>query len=236
MAFGRLAGPRIAPSRRDRGWLRPLPCLVRAVGKAKAITQADMTALLLATRSNVRAAVAALLEHGSPSAFGGDMAKLLEDAHTDAVYLGRAMAGDTAPPEWDDRKFASQVMDGQLDHLDAFVSDLQGERYLGEDGSWDADAIGRRAEMYLGRIVGTGNEAYGLTIDPETMIEWLLSNAENCADCPEIAAGSPYRAEEMPTWPGMCDTACRFNCRCSTQSYSTSDPAGFFIPDLGDEE
>ena len=49
------------------------------------------------------------------------------------------------------------------------------------------------------------------------LIEWRLHPAEHCGDCVELAAGSPYTAETLPTEPGAGDTQCRGNCNCTLE-------------------
>lgn len=148
----------------------------------------------------------------APKEFGSRMAALLEDRHALAVVIGRNHAGDRAPLEEDDRRFAEMVVNGESEFLQGFVEDLQAGRYEGK-----AEAAQTRAQAYAGRLTGSANEAAALTSDPETEIHWHLHAGESCPDCVRIAAGSPYTPETIPTWPGMNQTQCVFNCRCSTE-------------------
>lgn len=72
---------------------------------------------------------------------------------------------------------------------------------------------GRRIEMYAASLhpVHTQGVLKGL---PNAWCEWKLGRAEHCDDCLALAAGSPYRVGQLPTWPGQGDTQCLNNCRC----------------------
>ena len=53
------------------------------------------------------------------------------------------------------------------------------------------------------------------------LIDWFLHPAEHCEatpgffGCVDLAAGSPYTAETLPTTPGAGGTTCRGNCNCT---------------------
>lgn len=167
-----------------------------------------------------------------PRQFGELFAALLEEAHTEAVVLGRSHAGDTAPLEADDRRFAAAVMDHEAAFLAGFVRDLEDDRYLDAEGSFRIEAAAQRAGMYVGRLTGTANEAWGLTLPPETtLLYWTLgaNDDRNCPDCPALESRSPYRPEEMPTWPGRSETQCLSRCRCSV--HTAAGQTGFSVPE-----
>ncbi len=171
----------------------------------------------------------------TPLDFGHAMADLLTQAHTQAVVLGRWHAGDHALEEADDRRFALSVMEGtedrpgQFDYLAGFVDDLAGDRYRDEDGRLQEAAVARRAASYSAALLGTANEVWGLTLPPEVLYSWILGahDEANCSDCPELAARGPWTAAEMPTWPGLCETQCLWNCRC--HATASTGEAGFRI-------
>ena len=149
-------------------------------------------------------------------AFGDRMAVLLEDAHTRAVVIGRHHAGDTAPEEADDRRFAELIVDAEAEYLAAFVADIAGGAYATEDGGLDVEAVAARAALYADRLVGTANEAWALTLPEETLFTWELgaSDESNCEECPARAEASPYAQGDLPGYPGDNSTPCMFNCRC----------------------
>jgi hypothetical protein len=179
--------------------------------------QDSFTALHAHTRQQT-ADLARMLTEGllTPEGFGDRMAALLEDAHTQAVVLGRMHAGDTAPVEADDRAFAEAVVDGESEFLSAFVRDIQDGRYQDEDGEWRLAGMTNRAGMYADRLVGTANEAWGLAMPEDTLYYWHLGGEEltSCSRCPELAESGPWTGAEMPTWPGLNETPCLGNCRC----------------------
>lgn len=49
------------------------------------------------------------------------------------------------------------------------------------------------------------------------LIAWRLNPAEHCGDCLNLAAGSPYRVDALPTVPGAGSTQCRGNCKCTLE-------------------
>lgn len=179
------------------------------------MSQRRLNALREETNGTLTDIVNLLAEEDDPRAFGGRVLDTLTEAHTDAVVLGRGHAGDRAPLEDDDRRFAQTIVDSETEYLVGFVDDLQDGRYTNENGELDREAIERRLHLYSNRLVGTANEALVLASDLDAMWEWILGvEASHCTDCPEIAAGSPYKAEDLPTTPGQNVTRCLHNCRC----------------------
>lgn len=147
--------------------------------------------------------------------FGDRMLSLLEDRHARAGFLGRQRSGDLAPFDEDDRRFGQLIADEESEFLDAFVSDLAAGRYRGAKGDLLTDQVRTRAQMYAGRLLGTANEAFAGTAEPTELIYWRLGGAEeHCGECPDLAAGSPYRADSLPTYPRGNQTPCLFACRC----------------------
>ena len=167
----------------------------------------------------------------APSAFGEAMAARLEEAHTEAVVIGRSHAGDDWETDDDDRAFGARVVDEEAEYLSRFVADLFEGRYVDEEGSVNAEGIARRAAMYAGRLVGTANEAWRLSLSDTTLLYWHLGEVEtsHCSDCPELALHSPYRPETLPTVPGANETSCLMNCRCWLTT--GSGQTGFSLPE-----
>lgn len=177
-------------------------------------TQAALDRLLLQTGAELeRHAQAVGSGAWGPTMFGDRMLATLTDAHARAAYLGRFRAGDTTPPDADDRRFAEEVVRTEDEFLAAFEEDLASGRYTDEQGHLDTAAIARRARMYLGRVAGTANETFALASDGP--IYWRLGSPEqHCPDCPRLAAGSPYTADSLPVYPKSNQTACMFHCGC----------------------
>lgn len=191
----------------------PMPSL--ALKRRTRTAPEALTGLVEATEHRARGLARQAVDGSlSPAAFGDRMAELLEDAHAHAAYLGRFHAGDTAPPEADDRRFAETVVDGQAEFLARFMQDLEGGRY-----AESAEGAAARAALYASRLVGTSNEVFILASD-DTLWEWVLGASEqHCPDCPGRAAGGPYTAEALAGmgYPGSGSTACKVRCRCSVR-------------------
>ncbi|MDI6781408.1 MAG: hypothetical protein QME49_04800 [bacterium] len=89
------------------------------------------------------------------------------------------------------------------------------------------DAIRARADLYAGK----GNTLYQAGKNAafegqEVLIYWTLGipMTDHCHDCPELADGSPYTPETLPTFPGSGDTACLTSCCCSlTYEFKNDD-------------
>jgi hypothetical protein len=161
--------------------------------------------------------LAAQVAEGSLTAaeFGEQMASLLTEAHTQAVMLGRHHAGDTAPEEADDRKFADLVMDGEAEFLSKFVADISAGRYQDEGGAWRVQGMQNRAGTYASKLVATAGEAWSLALPETTLFYWhLQDHSHACPECPDLALNSPYRQADLPAYPTAGETTCRANCRC----------------------
>ena len=136
-------------------------------------------------------------------------------AHTQSTVLGRQLAGYGGQDDAGARQFAATVMDEQVPYLEGLVQDLAGGRYPLADGSV-SPALSARLRLHAQRIRGTANDAWSQSLPADTLIEWRLGpNANHCPSCPVFAAGSPYRADSLPTTPGSADCICLSACRCS---------------------
>lgn len=56
---------------------------------------------------------------------------------------------------------------------------------------------------------------YAQATRDDDWLYWELGVAEHCPDCLALAGGSPYRPNELSTYPGAGDTRCRGNCNCT---------------------
>lgn len=149
----------------------------------------------------------------TPQQFGDEALALLADAHTEAAIIGRRLS-DSATDNSTDRILGEAVALEQAEFLAGFATDILAGEY-GEAGALDIEEIQARASLYAYRLVGTANTAWTNFLAPGTLIWWIDSkDASECTDCADIAAGSPYSPEDLPTTPGAGDTACIFACRC----------------------
>lgn len=161
--------------------------------------------------------------------FGERFALLLQEAHTEAVVIGRHHAGDTAPLEEDDRAFAASVMDGEAEFLAGFVKDLETDRYRDDEGEFRLSAVEQRSVWYTNKLVASASEAWALTLPPDTtLLYWLLSGGESCPDCVTLHSRSPWRVGELEQYPADGSTICGTNCRCVLQT--ASGQTGFSVP------
>lgn len=186
-------------------------------------TQANLDLIRDRTGDALNRAVGRFVSTLDAGELGETMADILSDAHEGAASVGRRRTGDEHVFSEEDRVLADRVMEGERSFVNAFMDDIRAGRY------WDSTeerivfaAIFARALMYLARLSGTANEAYveasgdGYTwtwvLDP--LAEHCETESGECLDCPTLAAGGPYTAETLPTYPGAGDTLCLLGCRC----------------------
>lgn len=140
--------------------------------------------------------------------------ELLETRHARAAVQGRQRAGDPGAANVMDAIFAQQVMNGERFHLADFRTALLSGRYQNADGV-NVAAIQRRAEMYMGRLTGTANQAFALASPEDALFTWVMGGAEqHCGDCPEEAAKGPRPLSEFTRLPRTNGTQCLYRCRC----------------------
>lgn len=163
-----------------------------------------------------RAAIAALPGDPGSAAWQKAFEKVIAKAHTAAYYAGLAeksaggkarawlakFVGNAALSK-EQRAELKGTIKAQLDYMKAFAA---------EAGEMSEAAVANRAGMYAGSVRGTyyGARHPGLSQYPgdgntkclsnckcflteqDDGIHWELSAVENCQDCIDMAAGSPY--------------------------------------------
>ena len=74
--------------------------------------------------------------------------------------------------------------------------------------------VNNRAGLYAER--GSSIYEYSIinTWDDAILIDWQMSVAEHCWECPILAQNSPYTKQSLPKIPGDGSTACGTNCKC----------------------
>lgn len=106
------------------------------------------------------------------------------------------------------------LLESKLDYLDGFATDLA-------TGAISEAQAAARAGLWSG-LVHTAyqvGKVLALSDDAKAEIYWTAEGDEGtCAQCDDLAAGSPYRLDELPTYPGMGDTSCLSACRCSVDA------------------
>lgn len=124
------------------------------------------------------------------------------------------MAGVAQPMSQADYQFGQAAMAGQASFLTRLVNDLNRARYpLTDDGDLPPDLV-RRLLWYAYRLRGTAEEAWIYSLPPGTLVDWVTTAEESCADCLDMEATSPHVAEELDKFPGSGQTECVLNCRC----------------------
>lgn len=73
--------------------------------------------------------------------------------------------------------------------------------------------IERRAAMYAHALDGSFEEA-AVSRMKGVLIYWRLTDAEHCPTCIDLANGSPYTPDTLPTTPRKGETQCLTNCKC----------------------
>lgn len=153
----------------------------------------------------------------------------LTSAHAHAAYLGRRLAGNRQPFSQHDQQFGAWVMYGQVRFLQGLIGDLRAGRYGERTASETPDtteatvavsaALSARLSLYAIRLRGTANEAWTLSLPPDTLLDWVLGEPEthHCQTCPERAASGPYLASRISFWPGDGTSECGVRCLCEWQ-------------------
>ncbi len=96
----------------------------------------------------------------------------------------------------------------QFEYLEQYVL------WLAEQGKIDCGPLKFRAVMYGGAAWAT----YWLVVEAlaveATEVRWMLTFAEHCDDCLELAARGWMSKAELHQVPGDGETECLVNCRC----------------------
>ena len=138
-------------------------------------------------------------------------------AHSEAIKLGRALAG--AKPLDDDEllRQARTAKDTESEFLNNFVHQLKADdpRYVDEDGHFIEGSMDARATLYVGRLRGTANQHFVESSPPDLGWVWELGgNEHHCEDCPRMASLSPFTRDTLFSYPGDGSTECLGNCTC----------------------
>ena len=101
-------------------------------------------------------------------------------------------------------------MASQRQYLDGFAGAVL-------EGSLSDAEITARGALYGGLVWAAYQmgRSHGALQAGLTTATWFTEGDQNvCDDCQGYADGSPYPIAEIPTFPGMGDSACLTNCRC----------------------
>lgn len=146
----------------------------------------------------------------------------LIEAHANAAYAGRALAGLRDPLGEFDQALGQIIGEREAQHLESFLNDIKNGRYTNDEGVVSTARIEARAANYTERLRGTANETWSNSLPEGDLIYWRLGGDEGtaCSICPDLAANGPYKPNELPTHPGNNETPCLFNCRCYLETQS----------------
>lgn len=184
----------------------------RNVSTGAFVSQANITAEVHAHMDGSRAVMQeltrmAISEQVSVAEWEVAVAGELADAHRAFGMLGMGGRDNMTQAAWgrvggnlgDEyhhlRKFSEQLARGEVSEAQAVArvnqyADASQQAYW---QAWQTQGDQRKAD-----------------------IDWVIdAAAENCEDCLELEANSPYRARDLPTTPGAGQTVCHGNCRCS---------------------
>lgn len=144
-----------------------------------------------------------------------DFSNTLARRHKDAWVLGRWLGGDDSAPDSIDDLIGRAKADAESQWLRSFLSDLETDKYKDGEGIYDLQRIAWRSRLYAGKLRGTANEAFVTSSDSDAEFEWILGGVEDhCSECPQYAEMSPWKKDEMFTWPCDGRTPCRTHCKC----------------------
>lgn len=168
------------------------------------------------------------LKSGSIDAdqFGDGLDAIVWKGHSDAITLGRNIAGDRRRQHEHDQLLALDIKDGEAEWLNKFVDDVKSGRYELEDGSTNYGEIQRRGNMYSVKYRASLNQAAVDASSPDELWIWRLGPTEHCPDCRMLASAGPLTRNELYTVPGACDTDCKLGCACHLERVSD----GFALP------
>lgn len=173
-------------------------------------------AMLEEVASEIAATIDKLIE-GELDArqWGDEFFVPVSKGHILSWLLGRQRGGALSALDEFDVEAALSIADAQGEFLLGFIDDLDNGRYTLDDGSINEAAVRARANLYVGAMRGTANEAFVESGGAEELYDWILGLNENhCEDCPLIASRSPYTRDANVGHPGGGETDCLGNCLC----------------------
>lgn len=157
------------------------------------------------------AALAALLIAGSITRT--EFIDRAEAALRSTLSAGAALGGVSRA---DATQIADQLLEARSQYLDAFADELDAAT---DESGISVAASAARMALYAGGAwtafqMARGQDARGDGDGSGVSITWVcLDDNASCDRCPDLADGSPYTFDTLPTYPGE-DVPCFSNCRC----------------------
>lgn len=144
---------------------------------------------------------------------------ILLEGHSEAALKGRELAKQKGlKVDLVDILRGQAATDAEANNISRFLDALLGQdpRYWDDAAqAWDLAAIHRRQSLYLAPMRGTANQAFLEESADDVEIHWIDTGSPNeCDECREYAAMSPFKKDELPTVPGSRDTPCDAGCEC----------------------
>jgi len=162
-----------------------------------------------------------------------------------AAQLGRQRAGNGGDFGEDDlafgRAWAMQDQERLNDLIEHVVNGDFGDFEKGYDSpevQANIKKLEQRNRLRANGLIGVANEAFAQSLPEDEKIWWMLSKFEkHCADCPRIAAASPYTRKTLRQHPKDGSTQCITNCLCWLRTESGKQsfvplPVGVAKPEL----
>ncbi len=176
------------------------------------------------TTAKMDAAAAAIRSKADLRHWVDTVGEILQEAHTEGLALGRIRAGATDLVNPRDAIVARAIMDTESEYLLAFMNqiDQNDPRYWTEDGKPNTEAIQARSALYPLKLRGSANTGWLGTQQGDEPINWVMRGMEHCEDCPSLASLGPYTKATLFAVPGMGDTQCLFNCKCTLETRAGS--------------
>lgn len=131
------------------------------------------------------------------------MRSALDSAYAEAYMIGKKSNSISKR----ELKWINKQKREQFGYLDGFMSDL--------DAGTSVMPPVDRISAYLKKLDGMYWSGYVAGAADGSQLHWRLSpDSNNCEDCEDYAAASPYNRDELEAVPGDGSTACKFNCNC----------------------
>lgn len=174
---------------------------------------------VIAEMQRVRDAVVPELQELTRRMYAGDItlpewqtasAQVLADSHSALSMFAVGGRRNMTQANWGR---VGGVLRDEYSYLANFANDIANGTQS------EAQALARIAQYGRNTQQAFWRE-YAIATPDNQKIDWVLGIADHCRPsggaygCVELAAGSPYTADSIPTYPGAGETTCRGGCAC----------------------
>lgn len=202
--------------------------------------------LLTTTRNEFTAHISAYLAGTITLAGLSDaLVGVLQNSHTDAVALGRQLAGVGGSDVTEaDTAFADVIVAGQETFLAGLLRDLESGRYttqavsdaitdMGPAEGLISGALAARIDLWARRLRGSSNASWIMAQPEGTLVDWITTANESCDGCLGMEGDNPHVSDQMEAFPSDGLQPCGVNCKCFLSLASGEEGMPFM--DFGDE-